>query len=281
MELKRGPMNDLERIEISLLLEGIYRHYGYDFRNYAYSSIRRRIWHRIGAERLRSISALQEKVLHDPAVMDKLFNDFSIHVTEMFRDPEFFAAIRHKVIPFLRNLPLIRIWHAGCSTGEEVFSMAIVLHEEGLIRKSILYGTDMNGAVLEKSELGSYPLARMQTYTKNYLSSGGTKAFSEYYTVRGDKAVFHPFLSENSVFSQHNLVTDHSFNAFHLILCRNVLIYFDASMQGRVLRLFDTSLEAGGFLGLGRKEGLHRNNQEGRFEPIDLREKIYRKRASN
>ncbi|CAH0120166.1 MULTISPECIES: protein-glutamate O-methyltransferase CheR [unclassified Paenibacillus] len=267
----------LEEIEICLLLEGIYRHYGHDFRNYSYSSIRRRIWHRIRAERLRSISALQEAVLHDPGTMERLFSDFSINVTEMFRDPSFFLAIRRKVVPLLQNLPAIRIWHAGCSTGEEVYSMAILLYEEGLYDRCTIYGTDMNHRVLEQAESGSFPLQKMQLYTKNYLQSGGEEAFSEYYKVKGNQVAFHPFLSENIVFSQHNLATDHSFNEFHIIICRNVLIYFNEIMHQRVIQLFKDSLVASGFLGLGRKEGIHRNLQREAFEVIDPQEKIYRK----
>jgi chemotaxis protein methyltransferase CheR len=273
----RTPPDSLELMEIALLLESIYRHYGYDFRDYAPTSIRRRIWHRIGAERLHSVSGLQEKVLHDPSAMDRLFTDFSINVTEMFRDPSFFAALRHKVIPWLRTVPHVRIWHAGCSTGEEVYAMAILLHEEGLYRKARIYGTDMNGAVLSQAAQARFPLQKMQAYTRNYLQSGGQKAFSEYYAVQGGEAVFHPFLAENLVFSQHNLVTDHSFNEFHLILCRNVLIYFNESMQKRVLQLFNASLVASGFLGLGRKEGIRREGRETVFEAVDPQERIYRK----
>jgi chemotaxis protein methyltransferase CheR len=274
-----GAYDELEKTEIDLLLEGIYQVYGHDFRNYSYSSIRRRIWHRIRAERLTTVSALQEKVLHDPGMMDKLLADFSINVTEMFRDPSFFMALRQKVVPHLKLLPQVRIWHAGCSTGEEIYSMAIVLHEEGLRLKTTIYGTDMNSAVLEKAASRSFPLHKMQTYTKNYLFSGGTKAFSEYYSVIDNKAVFHSFLAENLVLSQHNLVTDHSFNEFHVIICRNVLIYFNATMQQRVMNLFNASLASSGFLGLGRREGIHRNGQETVFEPVDLKEKIYRKKT--
>ncbi|PYI54374.1 CheR family methyltransferase [Paenibacillus flagellatus] len=274
---RREEQEALERIEVSLLLEGVYRHYGHDFRNYTYSSIRRRIWNRVRAERLPTISALQAKVLHDPAAMERLLADFSIGVTEMFRDPTFFLALRHKVVPLLRALPFVRIWHAGCSTGEEVVSMAILLHEEGLYRKARLYATDMNAAALGQAEGGRFPLERMQQYTKNYLLSGGRRAFSEYYTVLGERAAFHPFLAENLVYSQHNLATDHSFNEFHLIVCRNVLIYFDDVMQRRVLELFRSSLVPEGMLGLGRKESLPRELQEGAFETIDGQEKLYRK----
>lgn len=271
--------SELERIEIKLLLEGIYRHYGFDFRNYAFSSIRRRIWYRIRAERLTTISGLQEKVLHDPRMMEKLFNDFSINVTEMFRNPGFFKVFRERVVPLLRTYPYIRIWHAGCSSGEEVYSMAVLLHEEGLYKKTRIYATDFNENILKKAKQGTFPLERMQLYTKNYLQSGGQKAFSEYYTAHHDHVVFHPFLTENVVFAQHNLVTDGSFNEFHVIICRNVLIYFDRDLQDRVHRLFYDSLSDGGFLGLGNREGVAFTRYADNYEEIDAVEKLYRKRG--
>jgi chemotaxis protein methyltransferase CheR len=274
-----NPMdtNALERVEISLLLEGIYRQYGYDFRNYSSQSIRRRIWHRMQAERLETVTSLLNLVLHDRNAMDRLFQDMSINVTEMFRDPAFFLTFRRKVIPYLRQIPLIRIWHAGCSTGEEVYSMCIILKEEGLLGRSQIYATDMNERVLEQAAKGELPLEKMQMYTKNYLQSGGTHAFSEYYTVKRGVVRFSPLLSENVVFSQHNLATDHSFNEFHVIVCRNVLIYFDEFLQQRVLNLFDESLHLDGYLGLGSKEGIPSLVWAGRYEEIEAREKMYRK----
>ncbi|MFC0211571.1 CheR family methyltransferase [Paenibacillus chartarius] len=279
-DLRRLDKEELEKIEISLLLEAIYRYYGHDFRNYKYSSIRRRIWHRISAERLHSVSGLQEKVLHDPETMNRLFMDFSINVTEMFRDPTFFAALRNKVFPALAALPAIRIWCAGCSTGEEAYSVAIALHEEGFYPHTTIYGTDMNRKVVEQAAAGRVPLLKMQQNTKNYLASGGKRAFSEYYSVRGDEAVLHPFLSENLVFSQHNLVTDHSFNEFHLIVCRNVLIYFNEEMQTRVLGLIGSSMAKNGFLALGRKEGIPVRFRKDAFDVVDIEEKIYRSRLA-
>lgn len=267
----------LERIEIELLIEGIYRYYGFDFRSYSFPFIQRRIWHRIHAEKLNSVSGLQEKVFHDPAVMKRIFADFSINVTEMFRDPSFFLAFRTKIIPQLRDYPLIRIWHAGCSIGKEVYSMAILLHEEGLFDKTKIYSTDMNSSVLEKAKGGVYPLDRMQTYTKNYLAAGGTRAFSEYYTVKQDQVVFHPFLRENVIFAQHNLATDQSFNEFHIIICRNVMIYFDKSLQSRVHQLFYESLSLSGFLGLGNREGIRYTRYADKYEDFDSAEKWYRR----
>jgi len=268
---------ELERIEIELLLEGIYRHYGYDFRNYAYPSICRRVRHRLQAERLSTISSLTEKVLHHPAYMDRLLDDFSINVTEMFRDPSFFLAMRQKVLPQLCDQPVIRIWHAGCSTGEEVYAMAILLHEAGLGAKTMIYATDMNGKATAQAEKGVFPLEKMKQYTKNYHQSGGKREFSEYYSVHGNYVVFHPDLSHHMVFSQHNLVTDHSFNAFDIIICRNVLIYFNEALQRRVLQLFNESLVSRGFLGLGSREGIFSFVRSGLYEEFVRGDRIYRK----
>src|ERR671917_1698993 len=200
----------LERLEIELLLEGIYRHYGFDFRSYAYASIRRRLWKRLQAEGLKTISALQALVLHSPEAMERLLLDLSVNVTSMFRDPNFYKAFRRDVIPLLRTYPFIRIWHAGCSTGEEVFSTAILLQEEGLYDRARIYATDINDVVLQKARSGIFPLERMQEYTENYIRAGGTRSFSEYYTAKYGGALFKPALSRHIVFSQHNLVTDRS-----------------------------------------------------------------------
>src|SRR5688500_14198389 len=228
----------LERIEIELLLEAIFRHYGFDFRSYAYASIRRRLWRRMEAEGLTTITGLQDRVLHQPALMEQLLLDLSINVTAMFRDPTFYLAFREKVIPLLRTYPFIRVWHAGCSTGEEVYSMAILLEEAGLYDRARIYATDINEVVVHRARTGIFPLERMQEYTENYIRAGGTRSFSEYYTAKYDGALFSPALQRNVVFSQHNLVTDRSFAEFNVILCRNVLIYFDRTLQTRVHGLF-------------------------------------------
>jgi chemotaxis protein methyltransferase CheR len=268
---------DLEKIEISLLLEAIYAWCGYDYRSYAYSSIRRRIWHRIHAERLTSISGLQEKVLHDPVCLKRLIADFSINVTEMFRDPLFFAAFRERVVPLLRTYPSIRIWHAGCSTGEEVYSMAILLHEEGIYEKTKIYATDINPDVLKVAKTGVYTLDNMKKYTGNYMKSGGKKAFSDYYQVENKKVKFFPYLLKNVVFAQHNLVTDSSFNEFHVILCRNVLIYFNKPLQEKVHDLFYQSLGMFGIIGLGDKETMSFTKLSDRFESVSENQKLYKK----
>ena len=267
---------ELEQLEIELLLEAIFRHYGFDFRSYAFSSIRRRIWKRINAEELPNVTSLQERVLHDPQVMERLLLDLSINVTAMFRDPGFYRAFREHVVPLLRTYPFIRVWHAGCSTGEEVYSMAILLEEEGLLGKSRLYATDINEVVLQQARAGIFPLERMQEYTENYIKAGGKRAFSEYYVAKYDGALFNPSLTEHVVFSQHNLVTDRSFSEFNVILCRNVLIYFDRSLQAKVHRLFYDSLVNFGILGLGGKESLKFSQYEDCYEQISS-EKIYRK----
>ncbi|KMY54991.1 chemotaxis protein CheR [Bacillus sp. FJAT-27231] len=268
---------ELEMVEIELLLEGIYRYYGFDFRDYAPPFLKRRIWNRVSTEKVDSISGLQEKILHDPSVMQKLFEDFSINVTEMFRDPNFFLAFRKKVVPFLRTCPSVKIWHAGCSTGEEVYSMAILLHEEGLYEKTTIYATDMNNGVLTYAQTGEFPLQKMQLYTKNYLAAGGKRAFSEYYTAKQTNAAFHPSLTKNVVFAEHNLATDRSFNEFHVIICRNVMIYFNKRLQNRVYHLFHESLIQSGILGLGSKEGIKFTSIANSYKEVDPIEKLYRK----
>jgi chemotaxis protein methyltransferase CheR len=268
---------DLERIEIELLLEGVFRHYGFDFRSYAYASIRRRLWKRIEAEGLSSISELQTLVLHNPAAMERLLLDLSVSVTAMFRDPGFYQVFRSDVVPLLRTYPFIRIWHAGCSTGEEVYSMAILLEEEDLLERTRIYATDINDAVLQQARAGIFPLNRMQEYTENYIRAGGKRSFSEYYTAKYDGALFSPSLSRNIVFSQHNLVTDRSFAEFTVIFCRNVLIYFDRDLQDHVHSLFYDSLVMFGILALGSKESLRFSQYEPCYEKLHPREKLYRK----
>jgi chemotaxis protein methyltransferase CheR len=280
-QVEGTPINDynpeLEKIEIQLLLEGVFRHYGFDFRSYAYASLRRRIWKRVVAEQLKTISALQERVLHDPSLMEQLLLDLSINVTAMFRDPGFYLSFRREIVPVLRTYPFIRIWHAGCSTGEEAYSMAILLEEEDLYERTRIYATDINEVVIRKAKEGIFPLDRMQEYTQNYLRAGGTRSFSEYYTAMYDGALFAPRLMRNIVFSQHNLVTDRSFAECNVILCRNVLIYFDRNLQQRVHRLFYDSLPMYGYLGLGSKESLRFTGFEDHYDAVDRREKIYRK----
>lgn len=268
-----------EDLELELLLLAIYRLSGYDFSNYMRSSIMRRATARMNAEKLPSITSLTDRVIHDERVLSEILKDFSINVTEMFRDPPFFKALREEVIPLLKDLPDIRIWHAGCSTGEEAYSMAILIEEEGLSDRTKIYATDMNETVLKKAEAGLIPLHKMQAYTKNYMLAGGKKSFSEYYDADSEAARLKPSLKEKIVFAQHNLVTDGSFNEFHVIICRNVLIYFNLHLQQQVFRLFDESLSPGGFLGLGTKESAR--TDLGFLEAFNSKDKIYRKKSRN
>jgi chemotaxis protein methyltransferase CheR len=271
--------DDLEEIELALLLEGVFRKYGFDFREYAPASLRRRVWRRVHAEGLITISELQARLLHDPACMERLLLDLSINVTAMFRDPSFYQAFRGKVVPQLRTYPFTRIWVAGCSTGEEVYSLAILLREEGLYDRTRIYATDINESVLERARTGVFPLEKMREYTQNYIKSGGTQAFSEYYLAKYDGAQFQRSLIDNVVFAQHNLVSDRSFNEFNVIVCRNVMIYFDRVLQDHVHELFYESLVTFGVLGLGHKESVRFSPHADRFEELDPAEKLYRKVA--
>ena len=269
--------DDLEEIELALLLEGVFRKYGFDFREYAAASLRRRVWRRVHAEGLTTISELQARLLHDPACMERLLLDLSINVTAMFRDPSFYSSFRSKVVPQLRTYPFTRIWVAGCSTGEEVYSLAILLREEGLYDRTRIYATDINESVLDSARTGVFPLEKMREYTQNYIKAGGTQAFSEYYVAKYDGAQFQRSLIDNVVFAQHNLVSDRSFNEFNVIVCRNVMIYFDRVLQDRVHDLFYESLVTFGVLGLGHKESVRFSPHADQFEELDPVEKLYRK----
>ena len=266
-----------EEIEVDLLVEGIYRLYGFDFREYARSSFRRRIRSVVETERTGTISALQERIFHDPECFDRVLPRLSVNVSAMFRDPAFFLAFRQHVIPFLRTYPFVRIWQAGCSTGEEAYSVAILLEEEGLYDRCRIYATDINGAVLRTAKAGIYPLEAMQKYTTNYLQAGGRRSFSEYYTASYEHVMFHPALQRNILFTEHNLATDGTFNEFNVILCRNVMIYFNKSLQTRVHQLFYDSLASFGILGIGAHETLRLTSHEHGYEPLAEREKLYRR----
>jgi len=268
---------DLESIELQLLLEGVFRHYGFDFREYAPASLKRRVWRRVYAEGEQTIAGLIERVLHEPAAMERLLLDLSINVTTMFRDPSFYVALREQVVPVLRTYPFTRIWVAGCSTGEEVYSLAILLTEEGLYDRTRIYATDINELVLDRARTGVYPVEKMQEYTQNYIRAGGSRSFSEYYLAKYEGALFERALTENVVWAPHNLVQDRSFNQFNLILCRNVMIYFDRALQAKVHRLFHESLERFGILALGHKESIRFTGFEQCYEELDAQEKLFRK----
>jgi chemotaxis protein methyltransferase CheR len=269
--------DDLEALEVRLLLDAVQRRYGFDFRDYAYSSMRRRIWNTVQEESLGSLAELQGRLLHDPDCMERFLRNVTVNVTTMFRDPSFYAALRTRVLALLRTAPFIRIWHVGCATGEEVYSMAILLDEEGLYPRCRIYATDMNEHVLAKAKAGIFPPAAVQEYTSNYLKAGGRGCFSEYYTAMYGHVAFHRSLTKNVVFSQHNLVTDGSFNDFHVILCRNVMIYFNSALSARVHRLLYDSLAPLGFLGLGSKESIRFTPHEACYEEFDSEARIYRR----
>jgi chemotaxis protein methyltransferase CheR len=267
----------IEDVEIDLLLEAIQRIYGLDFRNYARASLRRRLWRRATAEGRSSISGLQELVVHDPGCMERLRVDLSVAVTSMFRDPPFFLALREQVVPILETYPFVRVWVAGCATGEEVYSLAILLREEGLEDRVRIYATDVSDPVLDRAREGLVPLDRMQAYSANYLEGGGHVGLSHYYEVEGTSARLDPSLRRNVVFARHNLVSDGTFNEFHLVLCRNVLIYFDRTLQAQVLDLLDASLVPFGILALGARESLVTSPLQDRYEAVDAEVRIYRK----
>lgn len=270
-------VNELEEVEISLLLEGLYRVYGFDFREYARSSLKRRILELMRTEKLETISALQNRILHDPACLDRFLLGLAVHATSMFRDPSFYLTFRRKVVPLLRTYPTVMIWIAGCSTGEEVYSLAILLAEEGLYSKSRIYATDMSHAVLRKARDGIFPLSAMREYTNNYHMAGGVNEFSDYYTAQYDNVIFSSALKKNIVFSEHNLATDGSFNEFQVILCRNVMIYFNKDLQARVHNLLYDSLSMFGVFGIGNKESLKFTPRAGFYEHLNENDKLYRK----
>jgi chemotaxis protein methyltransferase CheR len=246
----------VEQAEVEALVIAIMQRYGYDFSHYARASFLRRIRHAMAEEECPSVSALQAKLLRDPFVMRRFLAHLSVHVTAMFRDPEFYQALREHVIPWLRTYPFVRIWHAGCATGEEVYSMCVLLEEEGIYERCRIYATDLSEVILHKAKLATYPLTSVQRYTANYHRAGGNGDFSAYYTADSENALIHERLRKNVVFSLHNLASDGSFNEFHLVCCRNVMIYFDEVLRDRVLALFDQSLARGGYLALGRRETL-------------------------
>ncbi len=269
--------NNLEQIERDLLLEGIARHYGYDFREYATASLNRRICAIMEKEKLSSMTSLLERILHDPACMERFLENLTIHVTSMFRDPGFYRAVRTKAVPMLRTYPFIRIWVAGCSSGEEVYSTAILLREEGLYDRCRIYATDLSDEVIKRAQEGIFPLKSMRDYTRNYQQAGGKGDFSSYYTADHENAIFENALKENLTFSQHSLTADASFNEFNMVLCRNVLIYFSKSLQDRVFELLHGSLCSFGILGLGKKESLHFSPYERFYEELEPEQRLFRR----
>jgi chemotaxis protein methyltransferase CheR len=274
---RSGDTENIESIELDLLLDAVFRLYGYDFRDYAKTSMRRRVANIMKKEEVNTISALQDRVLHDSRSWERFLDGISVNVSAMFRDPGFFLAFRQCAVPVLRTYPFIRIWQAGCSLGEEAYSLAIMLEEEGLYDRSLIYATDINEVSLRQAREAIYPAELMQKYTQNYVQAGGQQSFSEYYTARYDFAILRPTLQRNIVFSQHNLVSDAPFNEFNVILCRNVMIYFNRGLQERTHNLFHESLAMFGILGLGSRESLRFMPHEHMYEPLVPGEKLYRR----
>ncbi|NIG54221.1 protein-glutamate O-methyltransferase CheR [Chitinophaga sp. Cy-1792] len=271
-------IDDISNKDLSELILIIQQQYGYDFQNYATASLKRRFIRFIGHMRLNSLDELKLMLMIDQEFFRKMIEFITVNVTEMFRDPAFYRKLREDVLPRLATYPIIKIWHAGCATGEEVFSMAILLQEAGLLERSRLYATDMNAANLERANAGIVPSRWMKDYTHNYIQAGGRHDFSDYYTARYDSAIINPGLRKNIIFFQHNLVTDHAFNEFQLICCRNVFIYFNKVLQERVVSLFYDSLAPRGYLALGIKESLLFSKQRKNFEVIDAVNKIFRRK---
>lgn len=267
----------LKEEELELLISELSTRYGYDFTNYARASLKRRVNRLLVMDRFPSFAEMLYKVKHDPDYLTHLIQELTVNVTEMFRDPAMFKTIREQVLPVLATHPLIRIWHAGCATGEEVYSMAILLEEANLLHRSLIYATDLSPRVIEQVKKGIFPMTQMKTYSENYLLSGGKRDFSSYYTAKYDWAKFNDNLRAKMIVSTHNLVSDRSFNEFQLILCRNVLIYFDKTLQDHVLQLLDDSLEKLGFLALGSKENLRFSVIAKNYTQLANKEKIWRK----
>lgn len=272
-----SSLEKVEDIEIRLLLEALYARYHYDFRGYAMASVKRRLRQALEQLRIPTISGLQERLLHDRDMLPQLLSYLTVQVSEMFRDPDYFRAIREQVIPHLRTYPSLKVWVAGCSHGEELYSLVILFREEGLEDRTLFYATDISQEALQIAEAGVYPLDRMQLFTENHRKSGGKSSLSDYYQAAYGRVSFDRTLRRNVVFSDHSLVTDAVFGEMNLISCRNVLIYFDRTLQDRALGLFKDSLPRKGFLGLGAKESLRFSDHAGAFRDFVREEKIYQR----
>lgn len=271
---------EIENIEIQALLEAVFLRYGYDFRHYEYSSVKRRIIHRKNMLNLKNISELIPMILYDRKYFNQFLLDMSVTVTEMFRNPHFFRMIREKIIPKLKTYPFVNIWHAGCATGEEAYSMAIIFKEEGFYDKVQIYATDFNSNSLEIAKKGIYSLNDFQKNITNYNKTGGKSSLSDYYTAKYKSAKVHDSIKKNIIFSHHNLVTDSVFASMHLIICRNVLIYFNKELKNKVLSLFYESLNRSGFLCLGDSETIDFTDYSEKYETLFSNEKIYKKKTN-
>lgn len=281
-ELIYGPKNsEIFDLEMNLLFQAVQHKYGYDFRNYSKTHLKRRILYRLQASGIDTVSELQHKVLWEKNFYRTLLQDLSINVTEMFRDPHFYKVLREKILPVLSTYAHIKIWIAGCATGEEVYSLAILLNEEKLLNRTRIYATDFNKNVLDIARQGIYKKQDIEQYASHYTHSGGRKQLSDYYTARYGSVMFDKSLAKNVVFADHNLVTDGVFAEVNMVICRNVLIYFNKTLQNKVLHLFDASLSGSGFLCLGTKESIRFTDIEDKFKVIDGKYKIYKKGGKN
>lgn len=269
--------NEINEEQLDQLIQDISEWYGYDFINYSRASFKRRVNRLIALDKLDHYEDLHRRLRVDAAYLQRFVEEISVNVTEMFRDPHFYAMLRDEILPELAPKPFIRIWHAGCATGEEVYSMAILLKEANLLNRSLIYATDLSPKVLSSAKDAVFPLAQMKLFSENYMKSGGKADFSSYYSANYGFAKFDESLKKNMLFSSHNLVSDNSFNEFQLILCRNVLIYFNRDLQNRVLRLFDASIEKLGFLALGSKENIKYSDIGKNYRQWNSKEKIWRK----
>ncbi|MBD4885214.1 protein-glutamate O-methyltransferase CheR [Xanthomonas citri pv. citri] len=274
-------MNPVELfdLELRVLLEAVFQRYHYDFRDYAVSSLRRRMRHAMARFDCARVADLQHRLLHEPDTFAQAMQFFTVQVSEMFRDPAYFRVLREHAVPVLRTYPSIKLWVAGCSTGEEVWSLAILLHEEGLLEKAVIYATDINPEALSMAEAGAYGIDRIAQFSRNYLDAGGRTSLSDYYTTAYDGAVFDRRLKRNIVFADHSLATDTVFSEVHLVSCRNVLIYFNRSLQDRAVGLFYDALVHRGFLGLGSKESLQFGAHAQALEACAREQRLYRKAA--
>jgi len=278
--MKKVQEEQLENqdIEIRLVVEAIYQKYGYDFRNYSQAHVKRRILNRFNLSGMKYITDMIHEAVHNHKFVEQILMDLSITVTEMFRDPNFYKSLREEIIPILKTYPSIKIWHAGCASGEEVYSMAIILKEEGLYGKTQIYATDFNPVIIKQAKDGIYPINRIKEFTMNYQKSGGRGSLSDYYTASYETVKLLDSLKKNIVFATHNLVTDSVFAEVNLVICRNVLIYFDRELQDKVIRLFVESLPPGGILCLGSKENLQFSDHYDQFNPLIPKERIYIKK---
>jgi len=276
--MEERDFSTIENIELELLLQALFLQYGYDFRDYSRAHVKRRVKYRMLQEGVKSISELQDNVLHDRSTFERLVRSLSINVTEMFRNPGFYKSVREKVIPALKTYPYLKIWHAGCATGEEVYSFAIMLKEEGLLERTQIYATDFNPDVIQQARKGIFPIRNIKEYTANYQKAGGKESFSDYYHANDELVIFDKNLKKNILFAEHNLVTDGVFAEVNMVVCRNVLIYFNRNLQNAVLKMLHESLIAGGFLALGTKESLMFSGEEKKYKAIDVRQKIFKKK---